>query len=100
MGDEAAERETAAALKSRNPKLRVLLGRNTEVAARYIHSVAAVWNRTDFWLKCPNKTDPSAPLSDCVSGWGSWAEPAAPPGSADHSTAKKFFDFSHARRDG
>ena len=78
---EIAERETAAALKSRNPKLKVLLGRNTEVATCYLDSVAAIWNRTDFWLKCPNKTDPAAPASDCVSGWGSWGQ-------------KKFFDFS------
>ena len=78
---EVAERETAAALKARNPKLKVLLGRNTEVATCYLDSVAAIWNRTDVWLKCPNRTDPAAPASDCVSGWGSWGQ-------------KKFFDFS------
>ena len=78
---EVAERETAAALKSLNPKLKVLLGRNTEVATCYLDSVAAIWNRTDVWLKCPNKTNPAAPVSDCVSGWGSWGQ-------------KKFFDFS------
>lgn len=78
---EVAERETAAALKSLNPKLKVLLGRNTEVATCYLDSVAAIWNRTDVWLKCPNKTNPAAPVSDCVADWGSFGQ-------------KKFFDFS------
>ena len=59
----------------------MLLGRNTEVATRSLDSVAAVWDRPDMWLKCANRTDPSAPHSDCVSGWGSWGD-------------KKFFDFS------
>jgi hypothetical protein len=74
---EIAERQTATALKARNPKLKVLLGRNTETANQALDSVAAVWNRTDFWLKCGE----SVPQADCVSGWGSWGN-------------KKFFDFS------
>ena len=72
---EVAERQTAAALKARNPRIKVLLGRNSEVGERSLDSVAAVWDRDDFWLKCGN------PQQDCVKGWGSFG-------------VKKFFDFS------
>ena len=72
---EVAERQTAAALKAQNPGVKVLLGRNSEVGERSLDSVAAVWDRDDFWLKCGN------PQQDCVKGWGSFG-------------VKKFFDFS------
>ena len=71
--------------------MKVLLPRNTEVGARFLDSVAAVWDQEAFWLKCIDPKNTSKPPATCIGKWSSKNKPTGVALSAD----KKWFDWSN-----